>query len=183
MKLRWSASLRASAVVVLGITATFLLARSATALMLRFARTRKLPPSTKVMRLKSTCSDRAQGLGGRAALQIDGAVGDHLEIRVVGADRHPVDLQIGQLELLLDAPGHAAAQIDGVADGLLLGTQEGEGNGGLAVADDDGLRVAGSSSACPGVPARRRGWRADTVSAARISDLLIRASWGEVSAE
>ena len=42
--------------MVPGITATFLFARSATVLMLEFARTRKLPPSMKVMMLKSTCS-------------------------------------------------------------------------------------------------------------------------------
>ena len=58
----WSALVSALSVVVPGITATRLFARSATVLTFAPSRVSKLPPSTKVRRLKSTVACRPKVL-------------------------------------------------------------------------------------------------------------------------
>ena len=72
---------------------------------------------------KSTSFMRAERDRARAALHVGFAVGNGREPRLDG-HRHPFDLQVRQLELLLDRFGHLLAEIDRVAAGSLLDDDE-----------------------------------------------------------
>ena len=135
---RLSASARLFSVVVPGMTATRLPPSVGTSLTPPASVTSRLPPSMKVSRLKSTCSCRDSDGGGRAALEIDGALDDL--VHPVG-HRHldPRGLQIGHRQLLGDAGGHEGAQLHRVARRLAVVAGEREGAGGLAVPEADGV--------------------------------------------
>ncbi|MNF64937.1 hypothetical protein D3C84_466830 [compost metagenome] len=77
-------------------------------------------------------------VGGGAALQVDGAVLHQRDARLRG---HQVvaHLQLGQRQLLLDRLDRLELQVMGETHRLLRAVAEiGEGDGGVAVAEDDG---------------------------------------------
>ncbi len=75
-------------------------------------------------------------VGGRAAFEVDGAVGHQ---RDTGRRGHRVelDLELVELELLLHGIDDLVADVHGVADGLLVVVEIGERDRGIAVAERD----------------------------------------------
>ena len=78
-------------------------------------------------------------VGGRAALQVDGAV-RHQRDAVGRGDQLVVDLDRRHLQLGFDRVDDPVAQVHRVADRLLLVVVVGEGDRGVAVADGDASR-------------------------------------------
>jgi hypothetical protein len=81
-----------------------------------------------------------QIVGGRAALQVDGAV-RHQRDAVGRGDQLVVDLEVRHLQLVLHRVDDLHAQVHRIADRLLLVVVVGEGNGSVAVADGDGAGI------------------------------------------
>ena len=79
-------------------------------------------------------------VGGRAAFEIDGAVGHQ---RNAGRRRHRIelDLELVELELLLHGIDDLAADVHGVADRLLVVIEIGEGDRRIAEAERDGAGI------------------------------------------
>src|SRR5262252_1200574 len=81
----------------------------------------------------------AEGDGGGSAFEIDGAFHEpgHPD---GGRHRHPVHLELRELEALLQSRHHLQAQVHRIAGGLTVGADEGEGPRRLAIAELDHAR-------------------------------------------
>ncbi|MNT30956.1 hypothetical protein D3C72_1667740 [compost metagenome] len=75
-------------------------------------------------------------VGGGAALQVDGAVGDQRDA-VLRSDRHQRDLQVGLVQLLLHRLDHGVGEFHREPDRLVGAVQVAEGHRRLAVGERD----------------------------------------------
>ncbi len=100
------------------------------------ARTRTPPPSTKIGRLKSTVSIRDSVIVVVPQSASTLPAGDRLQTRR-RLDRHPLDPELGNPELLLDRGGDARAEVDAVAPDAPFAVLVRERRRGVAIGEDD----------------------------------------------
>ena len=81
-----------------------------------------------------------QCIGGGVALQVNGAV-RHQRHACLGNFRVVLHLQIGQVQFSLDGSDDLVAEVDGVADRLLLVAKIQKGQGSIARAERDGIAL------------------------------------------
>ena len=92
---------------------------------------------------------------GRSALQVDCALHE-LAHPVGGRRRHPVDLEFGELQRLLDGGGYLQAEVHRVAGRLTVGVEEGERPGRFTVAATGRATTRYRDEILPGSSVRRQ---------------------------